>query len=69
LYAALERGTIDAVEWAGPANDEKMGFQNIAPYYCTGWHEPGAELHVFVNKKKFDALPEDVKTIIAIPAK
>lgn len=69
LYTALERGTIDAVEWAGPANDEKMGFQKIAPYYYTGWHEPGAELHVFVNKNKFDALPEDLKTIIAISAK
>jgi TRAP-type mannitol/chloroaromatic compound transport system substrate-binding protein len=59
LYTALERGTIDAVEWAGPANDEKLGFQNIAPYYYTGWHELGAELHVFVNQKKFDSLPSD----------
>jgi TRAP-type mannitol/chloroaromatic compound transport system substrate-binding protein len=69
LYTALERRTIDAVEWVGPANDEKMGFQKIAPYYYTGWHEPGAELHLFVNKQKYDALPEDIKTIIAISAK
>ncbi len=69
LYTALERGTIDAVEWVGPANDEKMGFQKIAPYYYTGWHEPGAELHVFINKEKFDSLPEDLKSIIAISAK
>jgi TRAP-type mannitol/chloroaromatic compound transport system substrate-binding protein len=69
LYTALERGTIDAVEWAGPANDEKMGFQKIAPYYYTGWHEPGAELHVFVNKDKFDSLPEDLQAIIATSAK
>ena len=69
MCTALERGTIDAVEWAGPANDENMGFQNMAPYCYTGWHEPGVELHVFVNKKKFDSLPEDLKTIIAISAK
>lgn len=69
LYTALERRTIDAVEWLGPANDEKMGFQQIAPYYYTGWHEPGAELHLFVNKEKFDALPEDLRTIIAVAAK
>jgi TRAP-type mannitol/chloroaromatic compound transport system substrate-binding protein len=69
LYTALERRTIDAVEWLGPANDEKMGFQEIAPYYYTGWHEPGAELHLFVNKDKFDALPEDLKAIIALSAK
>jgi TRAP-type mannitol/chloroaromatic compound transport system substrate-binding protein len=69
LYTALERRTIDAVEWLGPANDEKMGFQQIAPYYYTGWHEPGAELHLFVNKTKFDALPEDLRTIIGVAAK
>tara|TARA_R110002073_G_scaffold34100_6_gene101618 strand:+ start:1108 stop:2166 length:1059 start_codon:yes stop_codon:yes gene_type:complete len=69
LYTALERGTIDAVEWVGPANDEKMGFQKIAPFYYTGWHEPGAALHVFINKKKFDALPDDLRTIIMISAK
>lgn len=69
LYTALERGTIDAVEWVGPANDIKMGFHKIAPFYYTGWHEPGAELHVFVNKQKFDALPDDLKVIIAVAAK
>lgn len=69
LYAALERGTIDAVEWAGPANDVKMGFHKLAPYYYTGWHEPGAELHVFINKEKYDALPDDLKTMIAVSAK
>ncbi len=69
LYTALERGTIDAVEWAGPANDVKMGFHQLAPYYYTGWHEPGAELHVFINKEKYDALPNDLKAMIAISAK
>lgn len=69
LYTALERRTIDAVEWLGPANDEKMGFQEIAPYYYTGWHEPGAELHLFINKDKFNALPEDLRTIITLAAK
>jgi TRAP-type mannitol/chloroaromatic compound transport system substrate-binding protein len=69
LYTSLERGTIDAVEWVGPANDVKMGFQKIAPYYYTGWHEPGAELHLFINKNKFDALPEDLQAIITIAAK
>lgn len=69
LYTSLERGTIDAVEWVGPANDVKMGFHKIAPFYYTGWHEPGAELHVFINKPKFESLSEDLKTIIAVAAK
>lgn len=69
LYTALERGTIDAVEWVGPENDMKMGFHKIAPYYYTGWHEPGAEVHVFINQQQYDALPRDLQAIIAVAAK
>lgn len=69
LYMALERGTLDALEWVNPALDLPLGFQKIAKYYYTGWHEPAAELQVFVNKEKFDALPEDLKTIIQVAAK
>ncbi len=64
LYTSLERGTIDALEWVGPGMDIKMGFHKIAPYYYTGWHEPGTELQYLVNKKKFDKLPEKYKTIL-----
>jgi len=46
-----------------------LGFHKIAPFYYTGWHEPDAELHLFINKDKFEALPEDLKVIIAIAAK
>ncbi|CAE6934507.1 Part of the tripartite ATP-independent periplasmic (TRAP) transport system [Vibrio sp. B1REV9] len=51
LYTSLERGTIDALEWVGPAFDLRMGFQKIAPYYYTAWHEPGSETQFLVNKK------------------
>ncbi|WP_455199291.1 TRAP transporter substrate-binding protein, partial [Kaarinaea lacus] len=44
LYTALERRTIDALEWVGPSLDLRMGFHKIAPYYYTGWHEPATEL-------------------------
>jgi TRAP-type mannitol/chloroaromatic compound transport system substrate-binding protein len=53
LYTALERGTIDALEWVGPSLDLNMGFQKIAPYYYTGWHEPATELQFMVNKEAF----------------
>jgi TRAP-type mannitol/chloroaromatic compound transport system substrate-binding protein len=69
LYTALERGTIDAVEWINPYNDLKMGFQRIAKFYYTGWHEPGAEIQVMVNKAKYETLPDDLKAIIAVAAK
>jgi len=64
LYTALDRGTIDALEWVGPSLDLNMGFQKIAPYYYTGWHEPATELQFLVNKEKFDALPKHLQAIL-----
>ena len=64
LYTALDRNTIDALEWVGPAMDIKMGFHKIAPYYYTGWHEPASEMQFLINKRKFDKLPADLQTII-----
>jgi TRAP-type mannitol/chloroaromatic compound transport system substrate-binding protein len=66
LYTALERRTIDALEWVGPSLDVRMGFHKIAPYYYTGWHEPGAELQFLVNKKKWDTLPADLQEILRV---
>ncbi|ARC93153.1 ABC transporter substrate-binding protein [Vibrio coralliilyticus] len=64
LYTSLERGTIDALEWVGPAFDLRMGFQKIAPYYYTAWHEPGSETQFLVNKKTWDRLPKDLQSIL-----
>ncbi|MDF2153259.1 TRAP transporter substrate-binding protein [Vibrio sp. CAU 1672] len=64
LYTSLERGTIDALEWVGPAFDLRMGFQKIAPYYYTAWHEPGSETQFLVNKKTWAKLPEDLQVIL-----
>jgi len=64
LYTALERRTIDALEWVGPSLDLRMGFHKIAPYYYTGWHEPATELQFLVNKQKFDSLPADLQEIL-----
>ncbi|WP_242667228.1 TRAP transporter substrate-binding protein [Parendozoicomonas haliclonae] len=66
LYTALERRTIDALEWVGPSLDLRMGFHQIAPYYYTGWHEPGTELQFLVNKRTWDRLPEDLQEILRV---
>jgi TRAP-type mannitol/chloroaromatic compound transport system substrate-binding protein len=59
IYPALERGTIDAAEWIGPYDDEKLGFNRVAPYYYyPGWWEGGLNLSLHVNKAKFDELPQ-----------
>jgi TRAP-type mannitol/chloroaromatic compound transport system substrate-binding protein len=66
LYTALERNTIDALEWVGPSLDLRMGFHKIAPYYYTGWHEPATELQFLFNKKKWDSLPADLQEILRV---
>ena len=51
IYPALEKGTIDAAEWVGPYDDEKLGFQKVAPYYYyPGWWEGGPTVHLMFNK-------------------
>ena len=60
IYPALEKGTIDAAEWIGPYDDEKLGFFKVAKnYYYPGWWEPGPVIHFFVNKKEWDKLPKE----------
>ena len=56
IYSALERGVIDATEWVGPALDIKMGFYKVAPYYYSGWHEPGSILELTFNKQFWSKL-------------
>lgn len=64
LYQSLERGTIDALEWVAPGMDLRMGFHKIAPYYYSGWHEPGSELMYYFNKDSMAKLPTWAKSIL-----
>ncbi len=58
IYPALERGAIDATEWVGPYDDEKLGFHKIAGhYYYPGWWEGGPQLSFYVNLTKWQELP------------
>ena len=69
IYAALERGTIDATEWVGPYDDQKLGFNKVAPfYYYPGWWEGGPQLDLYVNQKAFDAMSAENKAIVEAAA-
>jgi TRAP-type mannitol/chloroaromatic compound transport system substrate-binding protein len=62
IFAALERGVIDAAEWVGPHDDMKLGLHNTARYYYyPGWHEPGTVSEFSFNKKAYEALPVDLR--------
>ena len=65
IYPSLEKGTIDAAEWVGPYDDEKLGFQKVAKYYYyPGFWEGGPTVHAFANLEKFNALPKNYQAIL-----
>jgi TRAP-type mannitol/chloroaromatic compound transport system substrate-binding protein len=65
IYPALERGTIDAAEWVGPYDDEKLGFAKVAPYYYyPGFWEGGPSIHLFINNAKWKELPKNYQAIL-----
>jgi TRAP-type mannitol/chloroaromatic compound transport system substrate-binding protein len=65
IYPALEKGTIDAAEWVGPYDDEKLGFYKVAPhYYYPGWWEGGPMLLAYINLDKWNALPKHYQSIL-----
>jgi len=69
IYAAFERGAIDACEWVGPHDDLKLGLQNTARhYYYPGWHEPGTVGEFGFNRKAYEALPTDLRRILDLAA-
>ncbi|THU02729.1 ABC transporter substrate-binding protein [Lampropedia puyangensis] len=65
VYTALEKGTLDAAEFVGPYDDEKLGLNKVAPfYYYPGWWEGSAELEFFINIKKYNELSPENKAIL-----
>ncbi|TDI71118.1 MAG: ABC transporter substrate-binding protein [Bacteroidetes bacterium] len=69
IYTALERGALDATEWSGPYDDEKLGFYQVAKhYYYPGWWEPGPGLSFYINRDAFAKLPSDYQAALEAAA-
>ena len=65
VYPSLEKGAIDAAEWVGPYDDEKLGFQKVAKYYYyPGFWEGGPTIHAFCNLEKWNTLPKTYQAIL-----
>ena len=65
IYQALEKGTIDATEWIGPYDDQKLGFNKVAQFYAyPAWWEGGPQLSLYVSDKAYNALSAEYKAII-----
>ena len=66
VYPALEKGTIDATEFVGPYDDQKLGFHKVAKYYYyPAWWEGGPAMHAFFNLEKWNSLPKSYQQILA----
>ncbi len=66
VYPALEKGTIDAAEWVGPHDDEKLGFNRVAKYYYyPGFWEGSSTIHLFTNLEKWNSLPKAYQAVVA----
>jgi len=69
IFQALQTGAVDAAEWVGPYDDEKLGLNTVAEYYYhPGWWEPGAALEVEVNLTEWNNLPQEYQEIIKVAA-
>jgi TRAP-type mannitol/chloroaromatic compound transport system substrate-binding protein len=65
IYPSLEKGTLDAAEWVGPYDDEKLGFNKVAKYYYyPGWWEGGPQLSVLVNLAEWNKIPKEYQNIL-----
>ena len=69
IYLSLDRGAIDAAEWVGPYDDEKLGLHKAAQfYYYPGWWEPGPTLDVQINQSAWMRLPKEYQEILKTAA-
>ncbi len=67
LFTAMQSGVIDALEWVGPWNDLSLGFHRVSKfYYGPAYQEGGPTLELMINKKAYDALPEDLQQIVKV---
>jgi TRAP-type mannitol/chloroaromatic compound transport system substrate-binding protein len=65
IFQALEKGAIDATEFALPVVDQTLGFDRVAKFnYYPGWHQPFTASHLVINRKHWDALSTADQAII-----
>ncbi len=69
IFQALQLGTIDAAEWVGPYDDEKLGlYQAASIYYYPGWWEPASQYSFYFNLDEWNALPENYQNVLKTAA-
>jgi TRAP-type mannitol/chloroaromatic compound transport system substrate-binding protein len=66
IVPAIDRGLIDAAEFNNPSSDRALGFPDVSKVYMMqSFHQSAETLEILFNKKKYDALPDKLKSIVA----
>ena len=67
IVAAMDRGLLDAAEFNNASSDRILGFPDVSKVcMLQSYHQSGEQFEILFNKKKFDSLPADIKTILAL---
>ena len=67
IFQALEKGAIDATEFALPIVDQQLGFDRVAKYnYYPGWHQPFTASHLIVNLTTWDSLDSNDQSLLEL---
>lgn len=65
IVPALDRGLIDAAEFNNASSDKALGFQDVVKNcMLQSYHQSGEQFEVLFNKGKYNALPQELKSII-----
>jgi TRAP-type mannitol/chloroaromatic compound transport system substrate-binding protein len=65
IVPALDRGLIDAAEFNNASSDKALGFPDVAKNcMLQSFHQSGEQFEVLFNKAKYNALPQELKSII-----
>lgn len=66
IFAGLQSGLVDAVEFLGPWSDRAFGFYKAAPYYYwPSFNKPNGTAECLVNRTAYEALDDDLKAVVA----
>jgi TRAP-type mannitol/chloroaromatic compound transport system substrate-binding protein len=69
IFQALQTGAVDAAEFVGPYDDEKLGLNKVAPNYAyPGFWEGGAQLEFWINSAAYNGLSAENKAIVEAAA-
>ena len=66
IVPAMDRGLLDAAEFNNTSSDRALGFADVSKVcMLQSWHQSGEQFEIIFNRKKYDALPAKLKSIIA----